>query len=346
MHRARNDVVEAALLAPLVEPSPGLLHRSIRVPIAAHHGIVRLHDVLAVDPVRFSALAGVADPLNVSDALFLDVETTGLGRGDEVVFLVGTIALEREFVVVEQWLLAGDGDLRARAAEREMLERVVARAAAKKGLVTFVGKAFDRHRLDDRVALVLGAGERPFAAMPHVDLYHVSRRLFAPRLRDGRLATLEADLLGVARGRDLSGAECPEAWLDFVESGDRSRIDPVLRHNALDALSLVALLARADQVFAAPEDALEAARAGLLFHARDGGACEEIALSLLERACAHRSSSSNEMLAAIEALTDRLSRRGDHARALQILEGAMESAVAESRGRLAARLARLQRRRR
>src|SRR5690349_14867393 len=89
MRRAPDQVIEAALRAPLVEASPGVLHRVVRVPIAAHHGIVRLHDVLAVDPVRLSLLAGLAGagaaaPLAVSDALFLDVETTGLGREGEL----------------------------------------------------------------------------------------------------------------------------------------------------------------------------------------------------------------------------------------------------------------------
>ncbi len=319
MGRAPHEDVEIALRAPLLEPIPGLLHRAARIPLAAHHGIVRFHDVLAARPERLGCLASAARPIAPSEILFLDIETTGLGREDEVVFLVGAARIDGEFVVLEQWLLAGDRDLRGRAAEREMLERTVALARSKEALVTFVGKAFDRHRLDDRIESVMG--ERPLTAMAHLDLFHSSKRLFAPSLRDARLSTLESELLGIARGRDLSGAQCPEAWFDFVDSGRRSFIEPVLRHNALDTLTLLALLARTEQVFASPATRSESARAGLLFHAKRTPLAAELALPYLERACAEPiPEGGKESHPAIEALADLLRSRGDSQRALLLLE--------------------------
>lgn len=187
--------------------------------------------------------------------MFFDVETTGLGGDDTLVFLVGAATMTPSEWVVEQWLLV------AEESEPEFLAAVAPRLLAAEALVTFVGKSFDRHRLDDRFARV-GVG-RPLRELPHADLYHAARRLLGRALPDVRLATIERECLGIHRDRDLRGAECPEAWLDFVETRRMSFIEPVLRHNALDLLALGALLPALCAKLASPlgRDELEAAAA-------------------------------------------------------------------------------------
>lgn len=231
--------------------------RRTTIPIATRHGLARFHDALATPPSILAALAREPGGLAIERAVFFDVETTGFGGDDTLVFLVGTATLSPAAVEIEQWLLTDE------AKEREFLDVVRPRLLQAESLVTFVGKSFDRHRLDDRFALF--QGERPLAKLRHADLYHASRRLFRRRVGDTRLATLEREILGIVRRHDLRGSDCPEAWLDFLETRNRRFIEPVLRHNALDLVAMIVLLSKLRVCLAYPDDLEEAAAAGAFF---------------------------------------------------------------------------------
>jgi tetratricopeptide (TPR) repeat protein len=103
-------------------------------------------------------------------------------------------------------------------------------------------------------------------------------------------------VLGLRRSGDLGGRLVPDAYLDYLRSGDGAILDPVLAHNRADLLSLLLLGAEAGRFLARarsaseerrPRDA-EARAADLLVAARvlyrageEGGAAE-----LLERCLA------------------------------------------------------------
>jgi hypothetical protein len=115
--------------------------------------------------------------------------------------------------------------------------RIVGEADA---VVSFFGKSFDRHRLEDKMRI---AGvEPPFEGRPHLDLYHPLRRLYGPAHVDGKLQTMERALTGVVRTDDLPGSFAPAAWHDFL-AGRGHRLEDVFQHNADDVLSLVVLTA-------------------------------------------------------------------------------------------------------
>jgi uncharacterized protein YprB with RNaseH-like and TPR domain len=252
------------------------VHRT-RLEPAARHGLEILAEIARLSPSDLAPFAPHDVLADDADLVFLDVETTGLGN-DDLVFLVGLGGIDRSAggaFVVEQHLL------RDEAGEHELLAAVMAKLSPRTVLVSYVGKSFDRHRLDARFARLRGT--RPLRELPHVDLHPATRRLFAHRMRDARLATVEAKLLGVERGADLSGAHCPEAWLDFTATGERRFIEPVLRHNLLDVFSLGALLLRARRALVAPEDVREAACAGVMLAERGRPASGR---PLLERAVA------------------------------------------------------------
>jgi len=80
-------------------------------------------------------------------------------------------------------------------------------------------------------------------ALPHLDLLHPNRRLFKGLIESHRLPMVERELLGFEREDDCPSAEVPERYFRFQRSGDPTHIRPVLRHNAWDILSLVALAA-------------------------------------------------------------------------------------------------------
>ncbi len=210
------------------------------------HGDWSLAEALAADArasallTRDPALAGV----DLERALFLDTETSGLSGGAGTwVFLVGLGSFEAggsgaaTFVV---W----QGFLAEPAAERALLDVVAGKIRGASAVVSFFGKSFDRHRLEDKMRL--HGIEPPFAGRPHLDLYHPLRRLYRPRLGDGfgdaRLRTLERELCAVAREDDLPGAFAPAAWFDFLH-GRPHELEGVFRHNRDDVLSLVTLAA-------------------------------------------------------------------------------------------------------
>ncbi len=254
----------------------GVVARASRFSLEERHGRCRLGEILDVDAELLGRAARHAGPLPPREALFLDTETTSLGGGAGVyVFLVGTLVVEEGTVAVEQLLLKGP------EVEAAYLERVGQTLDRRGHLVTFFGKAFDRHRLDDRFAL--HTGRRPVTLLPHLDLYHVGRRLFRADMPDTRLRTFERALLGVERVADLDGADCPDAYFDWLDGADDGRMERVFQHNLIDVLSLVALAVRVNTALAAPAPGREAAAAGLVL--LDAGD-EERAVPLFERAAA------------------------------------------------------------
>ena len=216
------------------------------------HGSLALSDALLADRLvlardaRDERFAGF-DP---ADALYLDTETTGLSGGaGTYVWLVGlgTFA-EGRFSV---W----QGFLSEPAEERLLLELVAERVRACAYVVSFFGKSFDRHRLEDKMRMHGIAP--PFADKAHLDLYWPLRRRHRGQFGDCRLRTLEHELCGVEREDDLPGSFAPAAWFDFLH-GRPHRLEGVFQHNLDDVKSLATLLAHLGrEVPSAPVPATE-----------------------------------------------------------------------------------------
>jgi uncharacterized protein YprB with RNaseH-like and TPR domain len=215
----------------------GILARRTQTTPAERHGAGALADALLADRERLARearderLAGL-DP---ADALYLDTETTGLAGGSGTyVWLVGLGSFgEGRFGV---W----QGFLSEPAEERALLELVAQRIRAAAYVVSFFGKSFDRHRLEDKMRLHGIAP--PFAEKPHLDLYWPLRRRHRGRFADCRLRTLEFELCGIEREDDLPGSFAPAAWFDFLH-GRPHRLEGVFQHNLDDVKSLATLLA-------------------------------------------------------------------------------------------------------
>ena len=219
------------------EPGSPVLARRTTIDADGAHGAWRLAEALGADPrdlpllARDPALAGV----DLERALYLDTETSGLSGGAGTwVFLVGLGSFRGGGFEVWQGFLAEPAE------ERELLAEVAARIRGASAIVSFFGKSFDRHRLEDKMRI--HGIEPPFAGRPHLDLYHPLRRLYGPALQDGRLKTVERALCGVEREDDLDGSRAPAAWFDFLH-GRAGEIEGVFRHNRDDVLSLVTLAA-------------------------------------------------------------------------------------------------------
>ena len=213
---------------------------------AHRHGGWSLGEAESADARAFALLTG--DPalaaVDLARALFLDTETSGLSGGAGTwVFLVGLGGFEPDASGVARFVV-WQGFLAEPAAESDLLREVARRIREASAVVSFFGKSFDRHRLEDKMRI--HGIEPPFQGKPHLDLYHPLRRLYRPRsgsgLEDGRLRTFERVLCGVERANDLPGSFAPAAWFDFLH-GRPHDLEGVFRHNLDDVLSLVTLAA-------------------------------------------------------------------------------------------------------
>lgn len=223
-----GDVVENEMGACFV--------RRLEYPLPTMHGCFALGDAHSACSGRLGALAKEElEDFDLSQCLFLDTETTGLSGGaGTVVFMVGIGHFLPGRFVLEQTFLRSFGE------EPAALRFVADRLKEHPMLVTFVGKAFDRHRLAARMA-VHRVRSRILTSR-HLDLYYLARRAFGAELPDVRLQTVERQKLAIRRDDDLPGAEAPIAFLDWIR--DRTGpVDRVFEHNRLDVLTLVSLLA-------------------------------------------------------------------------------------------------------
>ena len=165
-------------------------------------------------------------------ALFLDLETCGFSGMP--LFLTGALRVTRGKVELVQ-LLARDY-----SEEASVVEASLALLRSRPLLVTFNGKSYDLPFLRDRA---VRHRLPPAEPRGHLDLLHAARRRWKHRLPDCRLQTLEARFAGRHRAADVPGSEVPDRYAAFVRGGPAAELVPILRHNLLDLLTLLSILA-------------------------------------------------------------------------------------------------------
>ncbi|WP_322797284.1 ribonuclease H-like domain-containing protein [Tepidiforma sp.] len=280
------------------------------------HGSVPLRHALGLPTQRLAAQA--RDPrlaeVEPGRFVYVDTETTGLGGAGTMVFLCGVASFEGSVLRLRQFLLPGP------EYEGGLLGGLGEALEAAGALVSYNGKAFDLPALETRYIL---SRQRPrLRELPHLDLLHPNRRLFRGQLASHRLAEVERELLGFEREEDCPSAEVPLRYQWFVRSGDPTHLRPVLRHNAWDVLSLVALAAYLGQSCGDPGRPLQAARAAA--YAGDW----RLAAEAFE-AAAGRAQTRAERLEALEGAARAWAKAGDPDRAI----AGWRALIAEPRAR-------------
>lgn len=205
----------------------------------------------------FPALDDRDGPIDPTRIAFLDTETTGLAGGTgTVAFLIGV----GRFVRREP-----GGPLSAFAVELFLIEDyehealqlalVAGRLADAEAVCTYNGAGFDMPLLRTR-AVMMRQGLRVFN-LPNLDLLPMARRLWRGALPSCSLTTVEREVLGLHRPRDIEGARIPGLWQEFARSGGAAGEMPlVLFHNAQDIVSLGVLLARLAATLTVPQEAI------------------------------------------------------------------------------------------
>lgn len=234
--RVKPASIEDVVGGEVVETGEGpLLVVRREFPLAHRHGAAALADAFgAATPEMFSLLCRPDElPADAAGLLFLDTETTGLAGGTGTyAFLVGLGYREGDRFVVLQYFMRDLDE------EPALLAALAPRLAAASGLVTFNGGGFDLPLLETRFVLA----RKRWAAPAHVDLLRPARRVWAMRLEDCRLGTVEREVLGLVRDDDVPGSVIPSLYFDFLRRRHATPLAGVFAHNRDDVLSLAAVL--------------------------------------------------------------------------------------------------------
>jgi len=178
-----------------------------------------------------AALRGLAP----TDLVLLDTETAGLSSAP--IFLVGLIVWETDAAAEAQSLQLFARDY---AEERAVLAATAELLRGRKALMTYNGRSFDLPMIRERMVYHrLGGCPEPPA---HLDLLHEIRARFRGRWENCTLQMCEKQLCGRSRCSDIDGAEIPDAWHDFVHTGDAGRMAQVMEHNRLDLITMLEVL--------------------------------------------------------------------------------------------------------
>ena len=204
----------------------------VRTPLGSYVRVEPPGRPLPLDRDRLASLPGQPPP--GVPLLCLDTETTGLATAaGTFVFLVGIGRWAGDRFEQVQLLLPDQSE------ERALLGALRDLIPPNGWLVTYNGRGFDWPLLVTRYRMARD-GAPPHAG--HLDLLSFVRRIFRHRLPDARLRTVERELLGVDRHRDVDGWEIPGRYLSFLRDGRADGLVEVVRHNDEDVRSLARLL--------------------------------------------------------------------------------------------------------
>ena len=231
----------------------------LRYDLQATHGTVLLADALH-HPVRLRPNERGPEDRDVLDlrrAVFLDTETTGLAGGTgTVAFLVGAGWLDDSVFHVRQYFMRD-------YPEEAGLLQAVRDDLDDRPLVSFNGRSYDWPLLLTRWKLsrtrwdanTKGAAPSPWTpgGRAHFDLLPIARRLWSRTLHSRSLGTIERHVLGLGRQDDLPSASIPAAYFHYLRSGYSHAIARAFRHNQVDIVSMLALLAPIGRIVAEPE---------------------------------------------------------------------------------------------
>jgi hypothetical protein len=178
---------------------------------------------------------GTLRGLRPTDIVLLDTETAGLSSAP--IFLIGVIVWDSDGAAEALSLQLFARDY---AEERAVLAASAELLRGRSALMTYNGRSFDMPLMRERM-IYHGLGDCP-EPPAHMDLLHAIRSRFKGEWDNCKLQTCEKRLCGRSRLGDIDGADIPNAWHDFVHTGDAGQMAQVLEHNRLDLITMLEVL--------------------------------------------------------------------------------------------------------
>ena len=203
-----------------------------------------------------------SEGITLEDILFMDTETTGLSGGTgTMAFLVGLGYFSKNGFTIDQFFLDDPVN------ELAFLNEAGNYFSRYKVIATFNGSSFDLPLLKTR--FVLNRIDPPFQNKPHLDLLHLSRKIWKLRLSSLKLKDLENEILKFQREEnEVPGWMVPQIYFDFIGSRDARPLGGVFYHNRMDVLSLALLFNLASELISDPLESISAHKEDMLSIAR------------------------------------------------------------------------------
>ena len=174
------------------------------------------------------------------DAVFLDIETTGLGRENSIITVIGCAYVESEVLYLIQWF---NNDA---ISEESMLTELDAFLKTRPfTLVTFNGEKFDLPFLKAHFYYNELSPEEDYHPSidraPSLDLYKALRG-FAPLFPGGRSTQKSMErYAGIDREDTCNGGELIPVYRDYLKTKNETLSDTILLHNREDVRYLASI---------------------------------------------------------------------------------------------------------
>ncbi|MFQ6112492.1 MAG: ribonuclease H-like domain-containing protein [bacterium] len=219
-----------------------------KFPLDYIHGIAKISSYLEKSSALLSLVGKSTDfdGAVLGRTAFIDAETTGLSGGSGIcAFLVGVGYFTEDSFCITQYFMTDFNE------EKALLHQINRLIENYDIVVSYNGKCFDFPLLLSRN--VYHRLKTPLSNTLHLDLLFTVRRLWKHRLPDCTLGTAESQILKASRDGDVPGYLIPEMYFEYLRSKDANPLKAIFYHNQQDVLTLVALAAKACQVFENPE---------------------------------------------------------------------------------------------
>jgi len=281
------------------------------------HGYTKLG--LQLQPNVIAAWAGnpVIAAHDTSAFAFIDTETSGLAGGTGTfAFMIGVGRYTSEGFQLVQFFM------RDPLEEPAMLLALEEFLAPCQSLVTFNGKSFDIPLLNTRY--ILQGWKSPFTDLAHIDLLHLARRLWRERLPSRTLTNLEVHILGVHRSEEeIPSWMIPQIYFEYLRNGDARPLKRVFYHNAMDVITMAALLNHSTTLLEDPMNfpAIEAVELSAAARLYEDLEQTKRAIQLYQQ-CLNTSLPADQFVDTSQRLALIFKRQGDYAAAIPIWEAA------------------------
>ena len=175
---------------------------------------------------------------NLSDIIFIDIETLGLG--DTPLFLIGIATFKDKQLIIDQIFTR---ELNEEKAALHFFGKLL---KGKQAIGTFNGKSFDvpfirrrmkRHDLKHEIN------------HPHFDLKYLSQKAFSNLVYNFKLSTLEKKLFNIERIDDVPGDEIPFYYKSYLKTKNIGSVVPIIDHNKQDLISTAKLFMKLHDIW-------------------------------------------------------------------------------------------------
>lgn len=231
----KRETLEEAVGGKVVSNSLGeFVIKETLFPLDHQHGIVSFSAQVVTDTISRAAKID-SNSASLEKLLFIDTETSGLSGGaGTFAFLVGYGRFTADGFLLTQLIIRDPGE------EAAMLLYLMKVVEDDVIFVSFNGKSFDIPLLQNR--LVMNRLSMKLRELQHLDMLHISRKLWRRSLASCALKDLETAILKFERtSEDVPGWMIPDIYFSYLRTGDPSGLTEVVYHNAQDIVSLAAL---------------------------------------------------------------------------------------------------------